>query len=145
MTEKKERNAELIQAWKDGAKFADLGVRYGISEVRASKIVNDSMRYQRNRKKYGELAELPNRVLNALLRNGITSKAELVTLLYTGTFTAAKGIGEYAIEEIERLTGMVIMMADGRPYSYEKAKKQTLKGVERNVEHIQDKNQQGSV
>lgn len=127
--EKKERNDEVIALWNSGLSYAEIGKKKGITREAAASIVYAAIERERYKKKFGELAELPPRVMNSVLRAGIKSKQELVELLKDGKFRAGKGMGRQAIYALEDFTGLQIIEASGRPFSTNR-KEEYLKGLE---------------
>lgn len=137
--EETERNREIVDMWESGAKYHEIARHFGIAKCRAQVIVQNYYSEVKMHKMYGELADLPHGVRNALLRNGITSKVELINLLCGGLFKADKGIGLAAIEAIEELTGLTVRTVDGEIPTYHNIKHKRLKGVTRRADNMQKK------
>ena len=69
--EKKDRNDKVIALWNSGLSYTQIGEKMGITREAAAAIVYAALERERYKKKFGELAELPPRVMNSVLRAGI--------------------------------------------------------------------------
>lgn len=131
MKEENERNARIIELWEGGMNYYALSREFNLSVCRIQHLIADHMETERMRKKYGEIADLPSNVRNALLRNGYTKKEQIVFKLKTGTFWIGRGMGLSVVKALEGFTGLKIRTEDGEIPTYYNIKRKRLKGEAR--------------